>query len=123
MAFAPAKLLEMKGMLELSGDQESRLTALQETAKKQSEDAHAPAHAAMQSLQKELAAGSPDMDAVKGYFMAHNTAMGNTQWIEVSTALQAMALLTDGQRKHVEEMASHQGGMGGMNHGAPPNRP
>ena len=123
MAFAPAKLLEMKGMLELSGDQESRLTALQETAKKQSEDAHAPAHAAMQSLQKELAAGSPDMDAVKGYFMAHNTAMGNTQWIEVSTALQAMAVLTDGQRKHVEEMASHQGGMGGMNHGAPPNRP
>ena len=123
MAYSPAKVLEMKSMLELSGDQEAKLTALQEAARKQSEDAHAPAHAAMQSLQKELDSGSPNLEAVKGYFMAHNAAMGNTQWIEVSTALQAMALLTEGQRKHVEAMGGEKGGMGGMQHGGPPNKP
>ena len=122
LAFAPEKILGMKEMLELSADQEAKLTALQEASKKESEAAHAPAHAAMQSLQKELAAASPDMAAVKGFFMAHNAAMGNTQWVEISTALQARALLTEGQRKHMEEMGSHMGGMDGMRHGAPPAR-
>jgi Spy/CpxP family protein refolding chaperone len=123
MAFSPSKLLEMKAMLELSGDQEAKLTALQDAAKKQSEDAHAPAHAAMQSLQQEMTSASPDLAKVEGYFKAHNMAMGNTQWVAVSTALQARAVLTDGQRKHVEEMAGDMGGMGGMGHGTPPNKP
>jgi Spy/CpxP family protein refolding chaperone len=123
MAYSPAKLLEMKGMLELSSDQEAKLTALQDAARKESENAHAPAHAAMQSLQQEMTSAGPDLAKVEGYFKAHNMAMGNTQWIAVSTALQARAVLTDGQRKHVEEMAGDMGGMGGMGHGTPPNKP
>lgn len=123
MAFSPDKILAMKEMLELSAEQEQQLTALQEASKKESEAAHAPAHAAMQSLQQEMTSASPDLTKVEGYFKAHNTAMGNTQWIEVSTALKARALLTEGQRKHMEEMAGHQGGMGGMNHGGPPSKP
>jgi Spy/CpxP family protein refolding chaperone len=113
----------MKGMLELSSDQEAKLTALQDAARKESENAHAPAHAAMQSLQQEMTSAGPDLAKVEGYFKAHNMAMGNTQWIAVSTALQARAVLTDGQRKHVEERAGDMGGMGGMGHGTPPNKP
>ena len=123
MAYSPAKLLEMKGMLELSSDQEAKLTALQDAARKESENAHAPAHAAMQSLQQEMTSAGPDLAKVEGYFKAHNMAMGNTQWIAVSTALQARAVLTDGQRKHVEEMGGGMGGMGGMMHGGPPTKP
>ncbi|HSR16413.1 MAG TPA: hypothetical protein VLL51_11705 [Gemmatimonadales bacterium] len=123
MAFSPDKILGMKEMLELSADQEAKLTALQEASEQESEAAHAPAHAAMQSLQQEMTSASPDLAKVEGYFKAHNTAMGNTQWVEVSTALKARALLTEGQRKHMEEMGGHQGGMGGMHHGGPPSRP
>jgi hypothetical protein len=30
--------------------------------------------------------------------------MGNMQWVRADAAMQAKALLTDAQRKHVEEM-------------------
>lgn len=102
--YAPAKVLEMKEMLELTADQEAKLTALVESAKKAGEEAHAPAMAAMQSLRAEMAKPSPDKEAMRQFLVAHATAEGNMQWIQVDAAMQAKALLTEAQRKHLEEM-------------------
>jgi len=37
-------------------------------------------------------------------FLAHHNAEGNMQWIRVSNAMKAKALLTDAQRTMIESM-------------------
>ncbi|HEX9164439.1 MAG TPA: hypothetical protein VF862_00910 [Gemmatimonadales bacterium] len=102
--YAPDHILKMKEMLELSADQEKQLTTLAEWAKQAGEQAHAPAEAAMQGLRTEMGKPAPDQDAMRSYVVAHATAMGNMQWVRAEAALKAKALLTESQRKHVEEM-------------------
>lgn len=108
-AFAPAKVLEMKAMLELGTDQVAAITALVASSQAAGDAAHEPAMAAMQSLRAELAKPSPDKEAIRRSLVAHATAMGNMQWAQLDAALQVEALLTPSQRKHVEEMGSHDG--------------
>jgi hypothetical protein len=102
--YAPDKVLAMKEMLELTADQEAKLTALAGSAKKAGEDAHAPAMAAMQNLRKEMEKATPDKDVMHQLLVAHATAEGNMQWVTVDAAMQTKALLTEAQRKHVEMM-------------------
>jgi hypothetical protein len=103
-AFAPDAVLKMKDHLELSADQEKKLTELAAWAKKAGDEAHAPAEASMQSLRAEMAKPAPDKETMKALLTAHATAMGNMQWVRADAAMQAKALLTESQRKHVEEM-------------------
>jgi hypothetical protein len=102
--YDPDKVLGMKAMLELTSDQEAKLTALAASAKKAEEEAHAPAMAAMRSLRAELEKASPDKETMKALLTAHATAEGNMQWVRVDAAMQTKALLTESQRKHIEEM-------------------
>lgn len=102
--FAPDNVLKMKAMLELTADQEKQLTALSAWAKKAGDEAHAPAEASMQSLRAELAKPEPNKESLQSFLVAHATAMGNMQWVRADAAMQAKALLTEAQRKHVEEM-------------------
>jgi hypothetical protein len=124
-AFAPDNVLAMKEMLELSADQEKKLASLAEYAKQAGENAHAPAMAAMKSLREELAKPAPDEEIVKGYLSAHATAEGNMQWIRLKAGMDAKALLSAGQRKHVEEhgVMKNQGGMAGHGQHAMPAKP
>ena len=102
--YTPDNVLKMKDMLELSADQEKKLTELAAWAKKAGDEAHAPAEASMKSLQAEMAKPEPNKESLRGYLVAHATAMGNMQWVRADAAMQAKALLTEAQRKHVEEM-------------------
>lgn len=108
-AFAPAKVLEMKGMLGLSAEQETAISALAAASKQAGDMAHEPAMAAMRSLRAELQKPSPDKDAIRQHLVAHATAEGNMQWAQLDAAMQVEALLTPAQRKHVEEMGSGAG--------------
>ena len=102
--YAPDNVLKMKEMLDLTADQEKQLTALSAWAKQAGDEAHAPAEASMKSLRDELAKPEPNKESLRGYLVAHATAMGNMQWVRADAAMQAKALLTEAQRKHVEEM-------------------
>jgi hypothetical protein len=102
--YAPDNVLKMKEMLELSADQEKQLTELAAWAKKAGDEAHAPAEASMKSLRAELEKPEPNKASLQALLVAHATAMGNMQWVRADAAMQAKALLTEAQRKHVEEM-------------------
>lgn len=112
-AFAPATLLEHGEHLGLTEAQKTALTGIKETAAKDAETAHAPAHAAMMSLRKALDAGEKDLEVLGSYYAAHHTAMGNSQWVQVRAALQARAVLTAEQVKMIGE---HHPDGGGMRH-------
>lgn len=108
-AYAPAAILGMKDHLSLTPAQLERLTALAEEEKTAVASAHQPAHAAHMELRKLEGAEAPDLDAMRPFFMAHHTAEGNMQWLRVTYAVQARALLTAAQRAHVEQMAGGAG--------------
>lgn len=114
-SFAPARILEHRGPLELTGEQVTALTTLQEETKEATEDAHAPAHAAMEALQQELQGDAPDLDRVRQLFTAHQTAMGNVQLLRLEAALKAKALLTPEQRGIIKGLGMHD--RPGMPHG------
>lgn len=96
--FAPAKVLEGKDALALTADQTARITTVAEWAKTAHDQAHAPAHAAMMAARDELQKPTPNLDLVREMVVAHATAEGNMQWVQLSAALQVRALLTDAQR-------------------------
>jgi hypothetical protein len=102
--YAPDHVLKMKEMLDLTADQEKQLTALSDWAKQAGDEAHAPAEASMKSLNAELAKPEPNKASLQAFLVAHATAMGNMQWVRADAAMQAKALLSEAQRKHVEEM-------------------
>jgi hypothetical protein len=107
--FAPAQLLAHREQLELADDQIAKLSALQEKAEAAATQAHEPAHAAMTGLKNELTSQSPDMDAVRRLFEAHQTAMGNVQWAHAEAALEARKLLSPEQVGIVKGMRMRDG--------------
>lgn len=114
-SFQPGRILEHRAHLELTDEQVAALTDLRERTDKAAEDAHAPAHAAMEGLEQELAAETPDLERVRQLFVAHQTAMGNVHLTRLEAALQARALLTPEQRGMIKGMGMHGGT--GMQHG------
>lgn len=107
--YAPAAVLAMKDHLALTADQLSKLTALAEAEKAEVMAAHHPAHAAHMELRKLEGAEAPDTAAMRPFFLAHHAAEGTMQWIRVTHAIQAKALLTPTQRAHVEQMGGGAG--------------
>lgn len=114
--FAPAALLEHGEHLALSAEQVAKITKIKESAAKEAEMVHAPAHAAMMSLRKALDEGETDLEALGSYYKAHNTAMSNTQWINVRAALETRAVLT---KEQVAKLREHSG----MKHDAMMHKP
>jgi Spy/CpxP family protein refolding chaperone len=114
-SFAPGQILAHREQLELSDEQATALAALQEKTDMAAEDAHAPAHAAMEGLRQELEAETPNTERVRQLFTAHQTAMGNVQLIRLEAAIEARTLLTPEQRGMIKGMGMHGGP--GMPHG------
>lgn len=102
MQFAPARLLSHAEHLGLTTDQVARLTALRDASAKAAEQAHEPAMAAHMKLDKAFKEAPQDTLAIRQYFMAHQTAMSNTQWVRARAALQARDILTPEQRMKIE---------------------
>ena len=102
LQFAPARLLSHAEHLGLTADQVARLTALRDATATAVEQAHAPAMAAHMKLDQAFKEAPQDTVPIRQYFMAHQTAMSNTQWIRANAALQARAILTPEQRMKIE---------------------
>lgn len=102
MPFAPDNLLKMSSQLGLTADQVTRLTALRDATAKAADDAHQPAMAAHMNLNKTLKESPGDTTTIRQYFMAHQTAESNMQWIRASAAFQARGMLTEEQLKLVK---------------------
>ena len=102
MQFAPDKLLTLSDRLALTAEQTARLAALRDATAKAADQAHQPAMAAHMSLNKALKETPEDTTTIREYFLAHQAAEGNMQWIRASAAFQARAILTEAQRALVK---------------------
>jgi hypothetical protein len=105
MAFEPAHLLARKDALDLTPQQVTRLTALQDAAKTAHDAAAAEGHAHMQALAQAMQAATPDTAQVKLHFQGAHSAMGKAHWAMLAAAAQARGVLTEGQRGRVEGWA------------------
>lgn len=114
MAFAPEHLLGQKQALHLTSDQETRLTALRDGAKSAHDAAAHQAQMHMGEMEQVMHAAAPDTAAVKHHFDAAHRLMGDAHWAMLSSAAMARAVLTDAQRKQVDDMAARPMSRGGM---------
>ncbi len=114
MAFTPEHLLREKTTLHLTTDQQSELTTLRDAAKAAHDAAAQQAGNHMREMEQVMAAATPDTAAVKMHFDAAHRFMGEAMWAMARSAAQARALLTDAQRKQVDEMAARGMPRGGM---------
>ena len=113
MASSPAHLLAEKTTLHLTTDQISRLTALRDAAKAAHDAAARQAAMHMRELAQVMDAAAPDTAAARTHFDAAHQYMTQAMWAMITATAQARAVLTDAQRKQVDEMASRpmRGGM------------
>jgi len=102
MAYVPEHLLSRKDSLKLTGDQISKLTVIQTSAKSAHDAAAADMKAHMAALGEAFQAASPDTNAVRAHFEAVHSAMGKAHWAMLSAAAQARAVLTDAQRQKID---------------------
>ena len=103
--FAPDALLQHADHLKLTPDQVARLTRLRDQSALAVKEAHHSAHEAHMSLNQTLKTTPDDTTALRQYFLEHHNGEGTMQWLRVSAALQARAMLTADQRAMVESMA------------------
>jgi Spy/CpxP family protein refolding chaperone len=119
MAFSPGHLLSQKAALHLTGEQETRLTALRDAAKSAHDAAAGQAKMHLGEMEEVMHAAAPDTAAVKHHFDAAHRFMGEAMWAMMRSAAQARAILTDGQRQQVQAMADSMAAhpmQGGMQH-------
>ena len=118
MAFTPEHLLREKTTLHLTSDQQAELTTLRDAAKAAHDAAAQQAGMHMREMQQAMDVAAPDTAAAKPHFDAAHRFMGEAMWAMVRSAAQARALLTDAQRKQVDDMAARpmRGGMGMHQH-------
>lgn len=113
MASTPEHLLTEKTTLHLTAIQVTRLTALADVSKTAHDAAARQAAMHMREFAQVMDAAAPDTSAARPHFEAAHRYMGDAMWAMVTAAAQARALLTDAQRKQVDEMAARpmRGGM------------
>ncbi len=114
MAYTPEHLLREKTTLHLTSDQQAELTTLRDAAKAAHDAAAQQAAMHMREMQQAMDVAAPDTAAAKPHFDAAHRFMGEAMWAMVRSAAQARALLTDAQRKQVDEMAARGMPRGGM---------
>jgi Spy/CpxP family protein refolding chaperone len=103
--FAPDALLKHGDHIKLTSDQVARLTSLRDQASEAVKQAHHSAHEAHMSLNETLKNTPDDTTALRRYFLEHHNGEGAMQWLRISAALQARAVLTPEQRTLAESMA------------------
>ncbi len=113
MAFTPEHLLREKTTLHLTSDQQAELTTLRDAAKAAHDAAAQQAAMHMREMEQAMDVAAPDTAAAKPHFEAAHRFMGEAMWAMVRSAAQARALLTDAQRRQVDDMAARPMGHGG----------
>src|SRR5262245_56221202 len=117
-AFMPEALLEHREHLQLTAQQVTRLEQLRDAAKAAHETAETQSQQHMQQMTAALGAANPDTAQIRAHFNAHHDAMGQAHWAMMRSALQARAVLNDGQRQWMEgfvaAMGQHEAMMGEM---------
>ncbi len=111
MAYTPAHLLDEKTTLHLTTNQVSELTTLNDAAKATHDAAAQQAAMHLREMQQVMQVPTPDTAAARPHFDAAHRFMADAMWSMVRSAAQARALLTDAQRKQVDEMPAMRGGM------------
>ena len=106
MAFTPEHLLREKTTLHLTADQQSELTSLRDAAKAAHDAAAQQATMHMREMEQAMSVATPDTTTVKTHFDAAHHFMSEAMWAMARSAAQARALLTDAQRKQVDDMAA-----------------
>jgi Spy/CpxP family protein refolding chaperone len=106
MAFTPDHLLARKDSLNLTQQQITRLTALQDAARTAHDAAAKDARAHMEAIAEAFKAASPDSAALRTHFQAAHEGMGKAHWVMLAAAAQARAVLTPEQRGRVEQWPS-----------------
>ena len=107
MAYAPDHLLDRKESLKLTAQQITRLTSLQDGAKKAHEQCAADAKPHMDAIAQGVSAGA-DTVALKQHFDAAHAAMGKGHWTMFGIAMQARGVLTEQQRAQVDRWSKEQ---------------
>ncbi len=111
LAYSPARLLDEKTTLHLTTNQVSELTTLNDAAKATHEAAAQQAAMHLREMESVMQVATPDTAAARPHFDAAHRFMADAMWAMVRSAAQARALLTDAQRKQVDEMPAMRGGM------------
>lgn len=116
MAYAPPRLLERKGDLRLTQDQEARLAQIQQAAGPERDGARASADRHGRMFQEALNASAPDSSSVVSHFESMHAAMGVMHRAELRAALEARSVLTEAQRRQVDAWQRRQGAGSGEGH-------
>lgn len=87
MAYTPPRLLERKGDLRLTTDQEARLAQIQQAARPERDGARASADQHGRMFQEALNASAPDSSSVVAHFESMHAAMGVMHRAELRAAL------------------------------------
>jgi hypothetical protein len=120
MALAPEHLLARKAALGLTADQERRITAIRDAARPAHDAGMSAAMHHQQEIDDVMRAAAPDTAAVTHHFNAAHAAMGQAHLAMLQSAALARAVLTDGQRRQADSVATAMGCgmMGGASAGA-----
>lgn len=109
MAYAPDHLLDRRESLKLTAQQITRLTSLQDAAKKAHEQCAADAKPHLEAITQGLRVGAVDTVALKQHFDGAHAVMAKGHWAMFGFAVQARALLTDEQRTQVDQWSKEHG--------------
>jgi hypothetical protein len=109
MAYEPQHLLAHKDSLQLTSDQVTKLTAIENAAKADHDAAANDMKTHMGALDQAFQTASPDTSALRTHFEAAHAAMGKAHWAALSAAAQARAVLTDAQRQKIDARISAMG--------------
>lgn len=120
MALAPEHLLARKAALGLTADQERRLTAIRDAARRAHDAGMSAAMRHQQEIDAVMRAAAPDTAAVTHHFTGAHAAMGQAHLAMLQSAALARAVLTDAQRRQADSVATAMGcgAMSGMPAGA-----
>ena len=109
IAYTPDHLLARKHSLQLTADQVTKLTNIQNTAKSAHETAAADWKTHMNALDQAFQTASPDTATLRTHFDEAHAAMGKAHWTMLAAAAQARAVLTDAQRSKIDSWVTMMG--------------
>jgi Spy/CpxP family protein refolding chaperone len=112
--FSPTALLERREVLNLSADQVSRLSSLENDFKTAREKAQADGKPHREELQKLWQQSAPDVTQLRTHAQALMQVQQSVQLAAITTMAQAKAVLTPEQRGRVQGWADSQGRIRGM---------
>ena len=121
MAASAEHVLVRKAALQLTADQERRITTLRDAARSAHDAALRDAQGHQRELDQAMQASAPDTAAVKAHFNGAHAAMGQAHLAVLRSAALTRAALTDAQRRQLDSLETATGcGMMGSRHAQQP---